>query len=59
MYSGAGGKRQNLYVGLGGGGGGGFTVYCITGNIDIILVQFLCRILFWGTLLGRTACMCT
>ena len=39
MYSGARAKGKIL---RGGGGGelGGFTVYCITGNIDIILVQF-------------------
>ena len=29
---------------------GGFTVYCITGNTEYY---------FGGTLLGRTACMCT
>ena len=56
MYSGAGGKRQNFDVTHGGGGGGGgkgegggFTVYCITGSIDItiFIVGYYFGVPYW------------
>ena len=50
VEQGAKGKILMLDVGEGGEDS------CIIRNI---LVQFYCRVLFWGTLLGHTACMCT